>query len=79
MTDDAGIGKAGGLRHRLIVTPVKRARQAFAIQDRVLDEVGRNPAVGIDIREIQLTARLQQPVRGAEHGRLVGAEIDHAV
>ena len=49
------------------------------MQHRVVAQLCRHAAVGIDVGEIHLAAFLEQPVRGGEHGVLVGDEVDHAI
>ena len=49
------------------------------MQHRVGGERLGNAAIGINVGEIELAAGLQQAMRGAQHGRLVGNEVDDAV
>ena len=49
------------------------------MQHGIIEQRRRDAAIGIDVREIQLAAWLQQPVRRREHRRLVGDEVDDAV
>jgi hypothetical protein len=66
-------------RQMLEVVPVQRAAQAFAIQHRVIAQRRRHAAVGVDIGEVELAARLEQAMHLAQHRVLVGRQVDHAV
>ena len=77
--DKARIGKAGALGEHIEITPIKRAGQAFAMQHRIIEQMCRNAAIGINIGEVKLSARLEQTMGGAEHRLLVGHQIYDAI
>ena len=74
-----GVGESLVPRELEKVVPVQDAAQAFAVQHRVVAHYGGHAAVGVDIREIQLAARLEQPQDSAQHHVLVRGEVDDAV
>ena len=49
------------------------------MQHRVVAQSRGHAALGIDIREIELAAGLEQAPGGVEHRALVGDQIDHAI
>ena len=73
------VGKAVALGQVMEVVPVQRAAQAFAVEQLIFAQRGRQAAVGIDVGEVQLAAFLQQAIGLAQHAVLVRREVDHAV
>jgi hypothetical protein len=67
------------LGDRQEVVPIKRAAEAFAIKHGIgPDAVGQAP-VAIDVGEIELATRLEQPMRAAKHRWLIHRKVDHAI
>jgi hypothetical protein len=58
---------------------VERAREALAEQHRIALQLGGHAAIGEDVGEIELAARLQTRKISRKDPRLVGREIHHAV
>ena len=73
------IEEARLLGDRQEVVPIKRAAEAFAIKHGIgPDAVGQAP-VAIDVGEIELATRLEQPMRAAKHRWLIHRKVDHAI
>jgi hypothetical protein len=69
--------RAPGQREKII--PVKGAGQTLPVQHRVVFQIIRNAAIGIDVGKINLAAGLQKSPGLFEHGLLVRRQIDNAV
>ena len=57
--DEARVEEAGGFGERQEVAPVKRARQALAMQNRIVAQVFGHAAFAVDVRKIEFAARFQ--------------------
>ncbi len=68
----SGVGKSRLFCQILKIVPVECATQAFAVEYRVGNQMLRHPPVGIDIRKIELTTRLEQAIGFPQHGLFIG-------
>src|SRR5579885_1901834 len=76
---DGHIGEAGVLEHLLPARTGQPAGNSASPQVDVPQRLGwHGPAVG-DFRELEHTARAQDPADLLEHCLLVGAQVDHTV
>ena len=77
--DESWIRESTFLRQSFEVVPIESAGKAFTKEYRILCECSWDPLAGIDIREVELTARLENSVSFPEDGLFIHSEIDHTI
>jgi hypothetical protein len=78
MLQQPGAGSPPTLAH-LKVVDIEGSREALPQEHLVCADGLRDPAVAVNVREVELAPLLQHPVRLPQHARLVGGQVDHAV
>src|SRR5262245_57780542 len=73
------VEEPGQLSQRQEIVPIERAAQALAIEQGIGPDMIGEPAVAIDIGEIELAAGLEQVEGAAQHRELVHREIYDAI